>query len=214
MLFFSCQLNDRKTDIISEHSSDSIPQITYKYRISENIVIESVIAIPHFDVDSIDAYSYYGNGGKYTFIKDADGRLFFCSIVAEQRPAILKEEIYLDYDSAKYRYFVFDDTEISNENRNRMFIGTALSSTEQTKVQEYLNSFKGEIPPPLIRTPNNLNFDTFRPIKREYNDKNGNHKIVVEDRFGNDSIITIERLKRERFGRNSTPQWQTEQFDD
>lgn len=188
----SCQLNEHKAEICSGHSTDTITQTIHRYRISENVTIDSKIAIPHFDIDSIDTYSYYGAGGKYTYIKDKDGRLFFCTMIAEQRPAILKEEIYLDYDSAKYRYFVFDDTGISNENRNRVFIGTVLTSTEQVKVQEYLNTFKGEIPPPLIRTPNYISSDIFRPIKREYNDKNGNHKVVVEDRLGNDSIITLE----------------------
>lgn len=153
ILLISCQLNERKTDINSDTSTDSIPQITYKYRISENIVIESTIAIPHFDVDSIDAYSYYGNGGKYTYIKDTAGRLFFCTMLVEQRPAVLKEDIYLDYDSAKYRYFVFDDTEISNENRNRIFVGVILSQTEQTKVQDFLSTFKGVITPQMW-TPN------------------------------------------------------------
>ena len=42
----------------------------------------------------------------------------------------------------------------------------------------------------------------FLPVKREYNDKLGNHKIVVNNSFGGDSIIIIEPLKRERFGRN------------
>lgn len=205
ILLVSCQLNERKTDINSEHSTDSIPQITYKYRISENIVIESLTAIPHFDVDSINAYSYYGDGGKYTYIKDTDGRLLFCSIIAEQRPAILKEDIYLDYDSAKYRYFVFDDTEISNENRNRIFVGVILSQTEQTKVQEFLSTFKSGITPQMW-TPNSYSSNGFLAIKQEYYDKNGNHKVVVNDGFGNDSIITIEPLKRHRFGRNSTSQ--------
>mgnify|MGYP007033164617 CR=1 FL=1 len=213
ILLVSCQLNERKTEINSEHSTDSIPLITYRYRISENIVIESLTAIPHFNIDSIDAYSYYGDGGKYTYIKDTDGRLFFCSIIAEQRPAILKEDIYLDYDSAKYRYFVFDDTEISNENRNRIFVGVIISQTEQTKVQEFLSTFKGVITPQMW-TPNSFSPNGFRPIKREQHDKNGDYSIIVNNKSGNDSIITIEPLKRERFGRNRTSQWQTEQFDD
>jgi hypothetical protein len=213
ILLVSSQFNERKTEINSEQSTDSIPQITYKYRISENIVIESATAIPYFNVDSIDAYSYYGDGGKYTYIRDNDGRLFFCTIVAEQRPAILKEDIYLDYDSAKYRYFVFDDTEISNENKNRIFVGVILSQTEQTKVQEFLSTFKGVITPQMW-TPNSFSLNGFRPIKQVQHNKNGDYSIVVNDKLGNDSIITVEPLKRERFGRNQATQWQTEQFDD
>lgn len=97
----------------------------------------------------------------------------------------------MDYDSAKYRYFVFDDTKISNENKNRIFVGVILSQTEQTKVQEFLSTFKGIITPQMW-TPNSFTSNGFRPIKREYNDENGNHKVVVEDRFGNDSTITID----------------------
>lgn len=41
----------------------------------------------------------------------------------------------------------------------------------------------------------------FLPIKREDYDKSGKHIIVVENGLGKDSIITIEPLKRERFGR-------------
>lgn len=152
ILLVSCQLNEHKSEIHSEHSTDTIPQMIYRYRISENIIIESIIAIPHFDADSIDAYSYYDDGGKYTYIKDKDGRLFFCTMIAEQRPAILKEDIYIDYDSAKYRYFVFDD-EISNDNRNRIFVGVLLSQTEQAKVQKFLN-IKEEIIKPQMWTPN------------------------------------------------------------
>ena len=52
------------------------------------------------------------------------------------------EGIYPDYENAKVRYFIFDDTEISKENRNRVFVGTLLSQSEQKIVQDYLNSFR------------------------------------------------------------------------
>ena len=47
------------------------------YKIAENISLESIIPLPKFDIDSIESYSYYANGGRYSFIKDHEGRIFF-----------------------------------------------------------------------------------------------------------------------------------------
>lgn len=127
------------------------------YKIAENISLESIIPLPKFDIDSIESYSYYANGGRYSFIKDHEGRIFFSAIITEICPAMFIEGIYPDYENAKVRYFIFDDTEISKENRNRVFVGTLLSQSEQKIVQDYLNSFRSTgVISPQMYTPNSF----------------------------------------------------------
>lgn len=84
------------------------------------------------------------------------------------------------------------------------------------KVREYFYTLTKDsvTTVPLMWTPNDFSNSGFKPIKREYCDESGNRTVIVDDRFGNDSIITIEHLKRKRFGRNNNKEWQTPQFDD
>lgn len=127
------------------------------YKIAENISLESIIPLPKFDIDSIESYSYYANGGRYSFINTMRGASFFSAIITEICPAMFIEGIYPDYENAKVRYFIFDDTEISKENRNRVFVGTLLSQSEQKIVQDYLNSFRSiGVNSPQMYTPNSF----------------------------------------------------------
>ena len=79
------------------------------------------------------------------------GASFFSAIITEICPAMFIEGIYPDYENAKVRYFIFDDTEISKENRNRV------SQSEQKIVQDYLNSFRSTgVNSPQMYTPNSF----------------------------------------------------------
>ncbi len=142
------------TDIIR----DSVKTEKYKYAISENLTLESEVPMPKFCLDSIDIYSYTKNGGKYVYVKDHEERMYFSTQIAELTPAILKEEIYPDYNDAKVRYFVFNDNEIYKENRNRIFVGVLLSQSEQMKVREYFYTLTKDSVTlvPLMWTPNSL----------------------------------------------------------
>lgn len=200
--------NDKDNEINVSPDSINTNQY-YHYQIAENISLESTIPSPVFDIDSIESYSYYANGGKYSFIKDQDGRIFFSVIVAEMSPALFIEGIYPDYENAKVRYFIFNDTEVAKENRNRIFVGTLLSQSEQLKVQDYINSSRnvGAISPQMW-TPNSFDVSSnFRPII-----KSGTQHIVTSNSNRQDSVISIEPIKRNRFGRKQ--QWETLQFDD
>lgn len=171
---------------------------SYHYQVAENISLESEIPTPTFDIDSIESYSYYQTGGIYSFIKDHEGRIFFSAIIAELSPAIFIEGIFPDYENGKVRYFIYNDMERATENRNRIFVGTLLSQSEQRKVQDYINTFrnKGAISPQMW-TPNKFDASSgFRPAR-----KMDNQQIITSNRDMIDSIIVVEPIKRNRFGR-------------
>lgn len=217
LLLVSCsqQTKEQKhetTDMVC----DSIETEKHNYAISENLTLESEVPMPIFSLDSLKTYSYTKNGGKYVYIKDHEERMYFSTQIAELTPAILEEEIYPDYNDAKVRYFVFNDNAIYKENRNRIFVGVLLSQYEQMKVREYFYTLTKDSVTivPLMGTPNDFTNGGFRHIKRESYDEFGNKTVIVDDRFGNDSTITIEPLKRNRFGRKNKKEWQTLQFDD
>lgn len=208
---FSCQQNlkDSKSEEIVVISDSISTDKNYHYQIAENISLESVISTPKFEIDSIESYSYYVNGGTYSFIKDHDGRIFFSALIVEISPAMFIEGIYPDYENAKIRYFIFDDTEYLKENRNRVFVGTLLSQSEQRKVQDYINTLRstGAITPQMW-TPNS--FDISSNIRPTI--KSGTQYIITSNNNRQDSVINIEPIKRNRFGRKE--QWETLQFDD
>ncbi len=171
---------------------------SYHYQVAENISLESEIPTPTFDIDSIESYSYYQTGGIYSFIKDHEGRIFFSAIIADLSPAIFIEGIFPDYENGKVRYFIYNDMERATENRNRIFVGTLLSQSEQRKVQDYINTFrnKGAISPQMW-TPNKFDASSgFRPAR-----KMDNQQIITSNRDMIDSIIVVEPIKRNRFGR-------------
>lgn len=195
---------------------DSVRAEKFQYSISENLTLESEVPMPIFSLDSLKTYSYTKNDGKYVYIKDHEERMYFSTQIAELTPAMLEEEVYPDYNDAKVRYFVFNDNEIYKENRNRIFVGVLLSQSEQMKVREYFDTLTKDSVTivPLMWTPNDFTNGGFRHIERESYDESGNKIVIVDDSFGNDSTITIEPLKRKRFGRNNKKEWHTPQFDD
>ena len=73
-----------------------------------------------------------------------------------------------------------------------------LSQYDQKKVREYFYTLTKDSVTivPLMGTPNDFTKGGFRHIKRESYDEIGNKIVIVDDRFGNDSTITIEPLKR------------------
>lgn len=217
LLLVSCsqQAEEQKHET-NDRVSNSTETEKYKYAISENLTLESEVPMPVFSLDSFKTYSYTKNGGKYVYIKDHEERMYFSTQIAELTPAILEEEIYPDYNDAKIRYFVFNDNEIYKENRNRIFVGVLLSQSEQMQVREYFYTLTKDSVTvvPLMWTPNDFTNRGFRHIKRESYDESGNKIVIVDDSFGNDSTITIEPLKRKRFGRNNKKEWHTPQFDD
>lgn len=216
-LIISCVQQNRGTaKETNQVSLDSVRTEKFQYSISENLTLESEVPMPIFSIDSLKTYSYTKNGGKYVYIKDHEGRMYFSTQISELIPAILEEKIYPDYNDAKVSYFVFNDNEIYKENRNRIFVGVLLSQSEQMKVREYFHTLTKDSVTlvPLMWTPNDFTNGDFRHIKRESCDESGNRTMIVNDRFGCDSTITIEPLKRERFGRKNKKEWHTPQFDD
>ncbi len=152
------QKNEKDSEICWERRDISTNQ-SYLYKIAENISLESLIPTPILNLDSTESYYYYANGGIYSFIKDDEGRIFFSALIAEMSPALFVEGIYPDYENAKLRYFIYNDTHVSNKNRNRIFAGTLLTQSHQVKVQDYIDAFRSACTvSSQILTPNSIIF--------------------------------------------------------
>lgn len=126
VLSCACSHDKRQRDLDTpENDSVVIKEKLYSYYISDNITIESPVALTEFNLDFIDSYLY---------VEDDNGNVYRATLIDTKKPPIFQEGIYPDITDGKRKFFIYTD---DTNKCNHIYIGTLLS-TEQLIVAGFI----------------------------------------------------------------------------
>lgn len=126
VLSCACSHDKRQRDLdTSENNPAVIKEKLYSYYISDNITIESPVALTEFNLDFIDSYLY---------VEDDNGNVYRATLIDTKKPPIFQEGIYPDITDGKRKFFIYTD---DTNKCNHIYIGTLLS-TEQLIVAGFI----------------------------------------------------------------------------
>ncbi|MCH5240800.1 MAG: hypothetical protein J1F67_00025 [Muribaculaceae bacterium] len=119
----------------------------YVHTIGKNILL-TTSSYPYFKSDSISKYKFYSEGGDKIFIGDIDNQIFFCSLISEEKPAIIKKGIYTSkgVHRDKVLIFIYEDTLDNSITKNRIFVGTPLLESYKHKNKDLILNYLYDFP--------------------------------------------------------------------
>lgn len=126
VLSCACSHDKKQRDLDTpENDSVVIKGKLYSYYISDNITINSSVALTEFNLDFIDSYLY---------VEDDNGNVYRATLIDTKKPPIFQEGIYPDITDGKRKFFIYTD---DTNKCNHIYIGTLLS-TEQLIVAGFI----------------------------------------------------------------------------